>query len=119
MMVGYKVHIQDNEVVIELKESGFKMRVFTAENEALKDERAILEATQYIEKTSFIPWSNYMFEAIEYKTLEQLDLNIFKSAIAFYFNSVLGTDLFVISVPRASLLCPIEHKMYVYDKKSA
>jgi hypothetical protein len=118
-MQGYKVNIQDNEVVIEVMESNFKIKVFKAEHAALRDERAILEATQYVEKTSFVPWCSYMFEVINFDSLESLDMDIFKAAIAFYFNSVLGTELYIVSVPRASLLCPIERKIYEFDKKSA
>jgi hypothetical protein len=88
------------------------MRVFKVDNSFLKGQIALLEATLYIEKSSFVPSDSYLFEALDYHSIDHLNLDDFKAAIAFYLNSVLGTNLYVISVPRASLLCPIERKMY-------
>jgi hypothetical protein len=119
MMKVYNVILADEMTVIELEDKSFRMRVYKANEQVLIGETALLEATTYIEQQGFRPTDSYLFELIDTNGIalkECHDIDHFKSAITFFFNTILDTELFVISIPQASMLCPIERKGYNFYK---
>jgi hypothetical protein len=114
-MDRYRVFERGGITVIEGVEQGFKMRVFNAETAKHTVGTAILEATLYIEQRSFIPKCSYIFELVNdafEPTNKDIELSHFKAAVDFFFYSVIGTDLFVKSVPQTSAMRPQELRYY-------
>ena len=75
----------------------------------------MLEATLYVEQGGFLPVCSYLFELLDEElqpTDKEVDIIRFKAAIDFFFNTVMGTDLYVKSMQRASTLCPAVVKNY-------
>lgn len=93
------------------------MAVCKASDRRIDIDTVLLEATLYKEDKLFKPVESYIFELVDGNNaplIECPDIAHFKDAIAFFFNSILDTDLFVISIPDASVLCPTERKGYCY-----
>lgn len=114
-MENYKVIIRDGITIIEAAKHELAMQVLNAESVKLSGDTAVLEATLYIEQGGFIPKCSYLFELLDDElkpTDKEVDLNHFKAAVDFYFNTVMGTDLYIKSIPRASTLCPAVVKNY-------
>ncbi len=103
--------------VISAVEHNLKLRVLAAESTTLPGNTAVIEATLYVEQGGFVPKRSYFFELIADKDVlptEHVSVDIFKAMVDFFFNHVLGTDLFVKSIPRASVLCPAERRGYEF-----
>ena len=72
------------------------------------DNGPILEATLYKEEGTFIPVCSYIFTMLDSQfdvivdDVDDVDIDTFNEAIAFFFNTILGTDYFVKSVPVCS-----------------
>jgi hypothetical protein len=114
-MDKFKVSAINGLTVVEDLINNFRFHVLDSKSTQLSGETAVLEATLYIEQGGFVPTRSYLFELInghgESISLD-VDIDDFKTAVDFFFHSVLGTDLFVKSIPIASSLCPVERKLY-------
>jgi hypothetical protein len=114
-MEGYIITTREDITIIEMQNKGFKMRVLKDGGNHFKGVTALLEATLYIEKNSFVPVCSYFFELLDADnnpSSQCTDVDFFKAAVGFYFNTLLDTELYVISVPKASILCPAERREY-------
>jgi hypothetical protein len=116
-MEKFKAATEQGITIITQTESNLKLRVLDAATTTLPGDTPVIEATLYIEQGAFIPKCSYFFELIDpviNLINNEADLNNFKAAVDFYFNTVLGTDLYVKSIPKASSLCPAERKHYQF-----
>ncbi|MGN6394137.1 MAG: hypothetical protein ACTHMI_01145 [Mucilaginibacter sp.] len=80
---------------------------------------ALLEGTLYREEGSFVQAGTYVFEAVtQYfePAGTKISLEDFKRAAAFYFTSVLQTELYLIGIPAASALCPREMQFFEFER---
>ncbi len=116
-MDKFKVATEQGITIITHAEGNLTLRVLDAATTNLPGDTAVIEATLYIEQGGFIPKRNYFFELtdpITHLMNNEADIDNFKAAVDFFFYSVLGTDLYVKSIPKASSLCPAERKHYQY-----
>jgi len=116
-MDKFKVATEQGITIITHVEGNLTLRVLDAATTNLPGDTAVIEATLYIEQGGFIPKCSYFFELtdpITHLMNNEADIDNFKAAVDFFFNSVLGTDLYVKSIPKASSLCPAERKYYQY-----
>ncbi|MFD0751287.1 hypothetical protein ACFQZS_14145 [Mucilaginibacter calamicampi] len=114
-MDKFKVYTKSGVPVVEDVVNNFRFRVVDSKTVKLTGETAVLEATLYAEQGGFVPVQSYLFELVNSAgegTDMEVNIDDFKTAVDFFFNSVLGTDLFVKSIPKASTLCPDEVKQY-------
>ncbi|MFD0751694.1 hypothetical protein ACFQZS_16200 [Mucilaginibacter calamicampi] len=103
--------------IITAIETGIQLRVLDAATTTLPGDTPVIEATLYIEQGGFVPKCSYFFELINpvnHLTNGEVDADQLKAGVDFFFHSVLGTDLFVKSIPKASSLCPAERRHYHY-----
>ncbi|MGY3211362.1 hypothetical protein [Mucilaginibacter sp. HD30] len=116
-MEKFKVATEQGITIITHVEANLKLRVLDAATTTLPGDTPVIEATLYIEQGGFIPKCRYFFEVTDTVTNlmnTEADIDNFKAAVDFFFNSVLGTDLYVKRIPKASSLCPAERKHYHY-----
>ena len=114
-MKSYKVITQNGITIIKAVDHQFTMQVLKADSTKLSGNTAVLEATLYIEQGGFLPECSYLFELLDDEmqpTDMKVDIDQFKAAVDYFFNTVMGTDLYVKSIPRASTLCPAVVKNY-------
>ena len=116
-MEQYKVSATSNFVLIEQPGQAFIIKVYPGQQASPKEGTALLEGTLYKEEGTFVQAGTYLFEALT-KYFEpitgDISLEDFKSAAAFYFTSVLQTELYLIGIPRQSSLCPGEIKVFEF-----
>ena len=116
-MEKFKVATEQGITIITHVEANLKLRVLDAATTTLPGDTPVIEATLYIEQGGFIPKCSYFFELtdpISNLMNSEVDLENFKAAVDFFFTGVLGTELYVKSIPKASSLCPAERKHYHY-----
>lgn len=116
-MEKFTVATEHGITVIIGVEERLKLRVLDAATTTLPGDTPVIEATLYIEQGGFIPKCSYFFELtdpITHLMNSATDIDNFKAAVDFFFNTVLGTYLYVKSIPKASSLCPAERKNYQY-----
>src|SRR4051812_3694365 len=115
-MSDYKVSVSKEPTIIERPEGAFKMSV--QRDVKLREDRntALLEATLYKESGSFVKDGYFVFEALDKQNQPVKEVNIddFKDAVDFFFTSLLGTEHYVKSIPRASSLCRAELKSFQF-----
>jgi hypothetical protein len=119
-MVDYQVSIIEGITYIEHSTQGFRMDVQKDRKLKRDHNTAVLEATLYIEEGVFIKKASYIFEALSNDNNPLIDngnIDHFKDAVDFFFKSILNTDLYIKSIPKASSLCQNEMKMFQYDVK--
>lgn len=116
-MDDYRVKLAAEGTTIEGFNGSFKMRV--RKNVKLTDDTnvAVMEATLYKENGSFIPTGSYLFEALDSQDMpvSEVDTDEFGRAIDFFFTSLLDTENYIKSIPRASSLCNPEMKAFKFD----
>ena len=115
-MSDYRVNVTKEPTIIERPESSFKMSV--QRDVKLQDDRntALLEATLYKERGSYVASGYFLFEALDKynQPLLEVDINEFKDAVDFFFTSLLDTELYVKGIPRASSLCNQDLKSFQF-----
>lgn len=118
-MEAYKVSAAGNFTLIERSGQAFIVKVYPVNQPAQKQGTALLEGTLYKEEGSFMQVGAYVFEAVS-KYFEPIttaiSLEDFKSAAAFYFMSVLQTELYLVGIPAASALCPREMQVFEFER---
>jgi len=103
-MLNYK--LLEVEGVPFIHSCGFKMTIDKSEALTVHDNEAYLEATLYKEDGTFIPGVSLIFKALDEndQPLPMVNLSEFRSAVDFFFNTLLDTELYVTSVPKSSAL---------------
>ncbi|AMR32338.1 hypothetical protein A0256_13360 [Mucilaginibacter sp. PAMC 26640] len=116
-MEDFTVRLNDDVAIIESLGTMFKMSVHKNRKVAPDRNTAIMEATVYREDGAFVKDCNYLFEALskEDKPVDEVDVELFKHAIDFFFTSIIGTDYYVKSIPIASSLCREDLKAFQFD----
>ena len=116
-MEQYRLSVQSGLTIIE--QVPFKMSVQHNAIPPATSDTALLEATLYREEGTFVKNGSYLFEALnnENKPISTVDIDQFRSAIDFFFTSILNTDLYVKSIPKGSSLCKPELKAFQYDRQ--
>ena len=113
-MEDCSVTVAGKQIIIERMKQPFKMRV--AKNELAKTNQntALLEATLYKEDGVFVKNGSYLFEALDSdnQPVTEVDIDAFKSAVDFFLTSVVGTEHYVKSIPKASSLCHQEMRLF-------
>ncbi|WP_374949786.1 hypothetical protein [Mucilaginibacter sp.] len=105
-----RVAVADEQGVLRGLKQPFGLRVTKDKKPVMGQNTAVIEVTLYQESGSFIPQCSYLFEAVDAagQSLAYVDVNEFKRAVDDHCTEVLGTVLYVKSIPRASSLCPKE-----------
>lgn len=106
-METFKITTAGNSTLITDEARSFIVKVEKDRILTEHDKGAILEATLYKEQGTFIPMSNYVFTILDSQydvIVEDVDIDAFNEAITFFFNTILGTDYFVKSIPICSSL---------------
>jgi hypothetical protein len=106
-MEDYKVTVREGLTIVEHLTSTFRMQVRQDDGSPIKTNLAMLEATLYVEHSSFVPCGSYLFSAIDNNNIlrsDCADLELFKASVDFYFRSILNTELYVKSIPKYSTL---------------
>ncbi|MBD1364426.1 hypothetical protein IDJ77_11460 [Mucilaginibacter sp. ZT4R22] len=118
-MSGYTVQMEGGSTIIESVEYMFKMIVQRNRQVSLERNTALIEATLYKEEGAFVRDCNYLFEAIDSDNIPvcNVKLDVFKSAVDFFFTSILGTDLYVQYIPKASSLCGEQLKAFQFETR--
>lgn len=118
-MEDFRVRIDGKVTIIESEENNFKMSAQKDRQVDADRNTALMDAALYKEQGSFINDCNYLFEALdgENEPVTEVDIDVFKNAIDFFFTSILGTDYYVKSIPKASSLCAKELKAFQFDIK--
>jgi hypothetical protein len=118
-MSGYTVQMESGSTIIERGEDMFKMIVQRNRQVSLERNTALIEATLYKEEGAFVRDCNYLFEAIDSNNVPvcYVELEVFKSAVDFFFTSILGTDLYVQYIPKASSLCAEQMKVFQFETR--
>jgi hypothetical protein len=117
-MEEYKISMQEGITYIENAEQAFKMSVQKDRELKRNNDTAVLEATLYIEDGVFIRNATYIFEALSPDNkplINHVNLDDFKEAVDFFFMSILNTDLYIKSIPKASSFCPQAQKTFQFE----
>lgn len=115
-MSDYRVNVINELAIIERPMGSFKMSV--QRDIIPPDDRntALLEATLYKETGSFVKSGYFIFEALDRhnQPIKEVNIDEFKDAVDFFFTSLLDTDHYVKSIPRASSLCAADLKSFKF-----
>ena len=106
-MEQFRLAIVNDIQIIEDTEHGFAMSVQKNRNITEHDKGAFMEATHYKANGTFINNGYYIFEALDatYQPSKgNLDVQLFHTAIDFFFKSILDTEYFIKSIPECSTL---------------
>ncbi len=106
-METFKITTAGNSTLITDEANSFIVKVEKDKILTEHDSGAILEATLYKEEGTFIPVCSYIFTIMDAQfdfIVDDVDIDAFNEAITFFFNTILGTDYFVRSVPICSSL---------------
>ncbi|AMR30664.1 hypothetical protein A0256_04095 [Mucilaginibacter sp. PAMC 26640] len=116
-MEDFTVKMDGGVTIIESHKRQFRMSVQKDRQVNADRNTALMDATLYKEQGSFVRDCSYIFEAlnIHNEPLVSVDIELFKNAVDFFFTSVLGTDLYVKSIPRSSSLCGQHLKAFQFD----
>ncbi len=120
-MDSYSISVEKGLTVIEqfkLSETVFKMSVEKDRKLAPETNTALLEGLLYREEGVFVKNGNYVFEALDVDNkplFGEVDIDLFKLAVDFFFTSILNTDLYLKRIPKASSLCQQEMKAFKFD----
>ncbi len=117
-MENYKLTVQGGLTIIEHVLCAFKMSVHRDYKAVPGNNTALLEATLYREDGVFVKNGSYHFEALDKENHPLIEVNIddFKTAVDFFFTSILNTHHYVKSIPKASSLCNSEMKRFQFEK---
>jgi hypothetical protein len=117
-MEQFRVSAIGDVIYVHQPEKAFKMSVQKERKLEHDLNTAILEATLYKEEGVFIPNCNYVFEAVaeDNRPLDKANIDDFKSAVDFFFTSILNTDLYIKSIPKCSSLCDKDLKKFLFEK---
>lgn len=68
--------------------------------------RAVMEATLYRELSGFVPVCDYIFEAVDerHSPVKETDIELFQSAVKYFFTVYLNTTYYVKKIPCFSSL---------------
>jgi len=106
-MQTFKITTAGNSTFITDETNSFIVKVEKDKILTEHDKGAILEAILYKEEGTLIPVCNYTFTVLDAQfdvIVDDLDIEALNEAITFFFNTILGTDYFVRSVPVCSSL---------------
>jgi hypothetical protein len=106
-MGAYRIHIEIGSTTVEIAEPPFKMSVVKGVHAGAAAGRAVMEAVLYREEGVFVEHCRYLFEALGHDNRpvsRAPDIDDFKTAIGFFFRSVLDTEYYLAAVPRGSSL---------------
>ena len=106
-METFKITTAGNSTLIIDEGSSYIVKVEKDRILTEHDSDAILEATLYKEEGTFIPVGSYIFTMLDSQhniISDDVDIDAFNEAITFFFNTILGTDYFVKSIPTYSSL---------------
>jgi hypothetical protein len=98
--------------LITCEAKDFTMQAEKNRRFTMEDNAAFLEATLYREAGSFMPECTYVFQVISNEKMpavRTIDIELCRSAVDFFFHSILSTTYFVTSIPPASKLYAAPH----------
>jgi hypothetical protein len=117
-MKEYKIYKEGDLTIIESTNPALRASVGKDRKVKLDMDIALMEATVYKEDGVFVKDCNYLFELIDKNNKPTSDcssIEDFYLLIDFFFNSVLGTEYFVKTIPRSSSLCSKDLKLFQFD----
>jgi hypothetical protein len=101
-METFTLRNEEGVTFVDWEGSAYRIKVEKDRKVTIADKAAFIEATLYKEDTTFVPECIYIFEALP-KTKNDnkvvMDIELFHSAVSFFFHSVLSTTYFVVSIP--------------------
>jgi hypothetical protein len=116
-MDAYKVKVEIGFTTIETLNPPFKMSVRKDIKASKESNTALMEAILYKEDGVFVKDCCYLFEALnkDNNPISKVSsVDDFKAAVDFFFKSVLNTEFYLKSIPKASSLCEKEVKSFQF-----